>query len=779
MDTILGKNIYRKEAYCKVTGQAKYTDDYKTKPAYYAKLAASTHSHAKILSIDKSEALKVKGVKAIITGQDIDLLCGSIIEDRPVLAKDKVRYFGEPVALAVADTKQAAKEAASKIKVEYQILPAVTSTDDASKENAALIHENLAQYKKAVIDVYPEPGTNICSRVKIRKGNIAKGFKNSFVTVDGKFEMPQADHAAMECRSAQCKIGADGKVFVRSSSQAPYEIKQFISQYFDVPLGNVVVHVPFVGGGFGGKASVQLEMLAYIASKAIGGHTVVITNTREEDMVTSPCKIGICAKIKLGADKYGKITAAEMYYELDCGAYAGVSPRIAKAIAADCAGPYNIENIWCDCVSVYTNHPYITSFRGFGHESYTFCLERMMDKLASALNMDSLEIRKINAIREGHTTPTSVKVTLSNTGNFTACLERLKELINWEEGAKIIQSNNLIRAKGIGCLCKTSSSPTDASSGVVLTFNSDGSININCGVVEIGPGMKTTAAQILAEKMRMDINRIHVKMDVDTITSPKHWKTVASMTTFMLGRAILKAADDLIYQLLNIAAIALKRPFEELDYDNERIFAKADNDIYVGFKDIINGYQYPNGNTIGAQIAGYGSYIMSNLSYLDKETGQGKSGPYWTVGAQAAEIEYDTVRHTYRILKAATVIDAGKVLNPKTSKGIVMGGICMGLGLAMSEAFEYDIYGVVKNTSFRTYKMLRISEVPEYLIDFIETPCAESPYGARGFAEHGIIGITAAVANALSLASGTDITQLPITPELIWRKKQEAANDKF
>lgn len=774
MDSIIGKDIYRKESYLKVTGQARYTDDYLITGIYHAKILTSKYAHAKIKSIDTSKAMKSQGVKAVITGDDIMILCGSMIEDMPPLAKEKVRYFGEPVVMVVATSEQFAKAALSKIEVEYEILPVVNSVADALKENPVIIHENLMQYKKAVVDIYPEAGTNICNRVKIRKGDILQGFKDSYLTVEGQFFLPQSDHAAMETRCAQCEIHADGTVFIRSSSQAPFSVKKMISQYFNVSQCNIMVHVPYVGGGFGGKAAVQLEILAYIASSFVAGHAVKIANERENDMVTSPCHIGLEANIKLGADKNGKITAAEMYFNADCGAYAETGPRMSKAMAVDCAGPYNFENIWCDCLSVYTNHPYVTSFRGFGHEEYTFCLERMMDKLATALGMDAFDIRGINALREGDLTPTQAKVTLSNTGDLSACLFRLRELINWDEGIKVSQENNLIRVKGIACFSKTSNSPTDAGSSVLLTFNADGSLNINCGVVEYGPGMKTTAAQILAEKMKMDMSKIHVKMDVDTQTSPKHWKTVASMTTYMLGRAILKAADDLIWQLLNMASIVLKCPSEELDYGNENVFVKADPSLYVAFKDIVHGYQYPNGNSIGGQITGRGSFIMSNLSYLDKETGYGKSGPFWTVGAQAVEIEYDKEQHTYRVIKAATVIDAGKVLNPKTSKGLVMGGVCMGLGLVVSEAFEYDINGIVQDTSFRTYKMMRISEAPLYLVDFVETPCIESPFGARGIAEHGILGIPAAVANAISLAAGIDISQLPITPEIIWRKKLEA-----
>ena len=775
MESQLGKDIIRKEAWSKVTGAAKYTGDFIEPNTCYAKLRTSPHAHAKIASINTSKAVGMPGVKSVITGNDADFLCGVILQDRPPIARDKVRYFGEPVAMVVADNEQRAKAAAASIEIVYQTLPVVNSIAEAIKPDAVLIHKNVAFYNKIDSEICPIPNTNICHFNKIRKGDIQRGWNESEVTIEGTFHLPQSDHAAMETRVATCKISPDGKVDIKTSTQSPFSVKEEVSEYFHLPEGNVTVQVPFVGGGFGGKAPVQLEILAYMAAKCVPGKCVKITNAREDDIVTSPCHMGIMATLKLGARHDGKITAAEMTYHIDCGGYAEIAPRMAKAIAVDSAGPYNIENMQVDCCTVYTNHPYTTSFRGFGHVSQAFCLERMMDKLAYALQMDQFEIRRINALKEGDFTPTQVKVTQSNTGSLNQCLAKLRTLINWEEGVRIEEENNLIRAKGIACLTKTSTSNTNAGSSVVLIFNKDGSINLNCGVIEIGPGMKTTMAQILAEKMKMSIHRIFVKMDVDTEVTPKHWKTVASMTTILAGRAVLSAAKDVIHQLISIGAVALRCPPEDLDVADEKVYVKADPSLYIAIKDVALGYKYPNGNTVMGPIIGRGSYIMNHLTTLDSETGKGKPGISWTVGAQAVEVEYDTKQHTYRILKAATVIDAGRVLNPKTAKGIIMGGMCMGLGLGMDEEFLYEDNGIMLNTSFRTYKMLRYGENPDYLIDFVETPQMDTPFGARGISEHRIIGIPAALANAISCAAEVDITEIPISPERIWKKKTGAS----
>lgn len=767
----IGISIPRKESWDKVTGAAKYNSDINTPNTLYAKILPSPYAHAIIKHIDISRASKASGVQAIITGDYLPVLSGPVIEDRPPIAKDKVRYYGEPVALVVANSEAEAMNAVKLIKVLYESLPIVNSIEDSIKLNATLIHENLGQYHCAVNDVYPKPNTNIASHEKIRKGNIAQGWQESDVIIESNFSLPKSDHLAMETRNAKAEILPNGNVIIHTSSQTPFSVKEQISKLYNIPEGNIIVRVPLVGGAFGGKATINLELLAYLASTAVGGRLVKIVNSREEDIVSSPSKIGVEAKLKIGATKDGLLKALECIYYVDCGAYTDSGPRMAKAIASDCTGPYNIENVWCDSISVYTNRVYVTAYRGFGHGAFTFCIERILDKLATSLGIDPLKLRMKNAIGPGNSSPTQAPITLSNTGNLTNCLQKLKEVINWQEDTRIESYNGMIRTKGISCFWKTSSSPTDATSGVILTMNADGSVNLNFGAVEIGPGMKTTISQILAEKLKMDINKIHVFMDVDTQISPKHWKTVASMTTLMVGNAVIKAADDLIRKLCSIGSILLKCTPDDLDVEDQKVYLKDDPNIYIEFKNIAIGYKYADGNSIGGQIIASGNYMMKRLTPLNKETGKGKPGISWTVGAQAVEIEYDPKMYTYRLLKAVTIIDVGKVINPKTAAGLIMGGMSMGLGLATREEFSYDDKGILENTSLRTYKLMRYGENPKYIVDFIETPQVDTPFGARGMAEHGILGIPAAVANAISLAAEAEFDKLPISPEEIWKTK--------
>lgn len=765
----IGVTNIRKDAWDKVTGNAKYNGDTHFNGSLHARVLTSTHAHALIKKIDISKAKASKGVRAVITGEFSDVLVGNMINDRLPIAKDKVRYFGEVVALVVADNEDEALVAVNLIEVEYEPLPVVNSIRDAIKKDATLVHEGLGRYAHLSEEVYPIAESNISNHVKIRKGNMEYAWRESDTIVEYEFSMPQTDHLAMETRNAMCQISPDGTVNIYTSTQSPFGVKAEISTLYNVPQGKVIVHTPLVGGAFGGKASVTIEYLAYLASQAVDGRMVRIANTREEDISTSPSKLGVEGKVKIGATKEGKLNALECTYYVNCGAYANTGPNMARATATDCSGPYNIENIHCDSYSIYTNHTYATSFRGFGHGVSTFGIEMAMNKLADKLGIDPLELRRKNAIKEGNFSPTQNLMTLSNTGDLKKCISKLKELIDWDKGNRIKTDKGTIITKGISCFWKTSSSPTNAGSGVLLTCNRDGSINANFGAAEIGPGMKTTIGQIIAEKLKMDIDDIHVYMNVDTRVTPKHWKTVASMTTFMVGNAAINAAEDLIRQLKEVAAIALRCEPKYVDIENKRAFLIDDRSKYVDFKNIVHGYQYKSSSSVYGELMGKGNYIVQHLLPLDVETGEGKSGVSWTVGAQGVEVEYNPKVHTYRLLRAITVVDAGKVINPKMAKGVVMSGMSMGLGLATREEFVYDENAILQNTSLRTYKLMHFGEHPKYIVDFIETPQLDAPFGARGIGEHGILGIPAAFTHAIQLATEKDFHKIPISPELIWK----------
>lgn len=759
----------RKDAWLKAEGKARFNDDGYAPSCLHARLVTSDFAHASILAVDVSGAYSVPGVRAVVTGQSSGaVLTGSVLRDMPILAAGKTRYFGEPVAIVVANEEWQAAQAARLIKIEYRPLPAVNTISDALQPYAPLIHPELMQYVHTVPEVYPEKDTNISNRTRIRKGDMQRGWANSAFIAEAEYTIPQASHAFIETRNARCKVLPGGQVYIHTASQAPHASRALLSQYFNIPETDIIIETPFVGGAYGGKVNAHPELMAFVASRAVGGQEVRVSLTREESFYASACKIGARVRMKLGADKTGRLQALEVDFFTDSGAYADTAPVMSKAMAIACSGAYCIPHIHCDSVCVYTNHVYTTSFRGFGHGVCTFAIERTMDKLAALMRIDLAQLRLLNGAREGDDTPTQVPLTLSNTGNIEACIQRLKSLVDWDSGVRTEISDHLVRAKGMACFSKTSTSPTDASSSAVVTFCSDGSVNLNCSVVECGPGMTTALPLILAQRLNMDPQKITMNLDVNTHDHPTHWKTVASMSTYMAGNAILAAAEDAISQLKANAAMALKCSPDDVEIGLERASLKEDSTRYLEFKDIVSGIKDTDGNAAGGPVIGRGRFIMKHLSPLDTETGKGHPGPYWTVGAQAVEIEYNSTEHTYRLVRAATVLDAGHVVCPECAAGQVLGAMNTGLSIATRESYQYTSGGELKDTSFRTYKVMHYAENPEYIAEFIETPNKSGPYGARGLGEHGILGMPAALANALCTAAGVQLDALPVTNESLW-----------
>lgn len=773
MSTAVGKNVTRKDAWDKVTGKARYTDDLPVTGYLSARLLTSTCAHGRIRQIDTIKAKEVPGVVTILTGKDYTELFGPLYLDRPALAREVVRYAGEPIALAVAIDDRAAEAAVRLIEVEYEPLPVLLTPTDSLAPGAFLIHAQTNGYKKILPDIYPEAGTNIASRYRIRKGNAKSVLESCAHVATRKFSLPPSGHLAMEVHTARAEVSADGMVTITTSSQSPFAVRKQLSEVFLIPNGNIQIKVPFVGGGFGGKAPAFLEMLALMASKAVGGKAVRLTIPREQDMESLPCRQGLEAEITLGADKDGILQAAVMTYCLDSGAYTDIAPYLAKAIAVDCTGPYRIENVCCDSLCVYTNHTYATSYRSFTHESSAFCVESTMDTLSGQYGIDPLEFRLINAIGPGNTTPTGVKCTLSNTGDLAACLLQLKKLSQWEGGKAREVKTNTVRAQGVACFWKTENPPIDAVSGATITFNSDGSVNLNTGVVEMGSASQTHIAQMLAERLGIGASQVHVVHEADTKTAPAHWKTVASLTGYMAGRAVIKAADDAISQLRENGALALGCPAEDIQVAAGRVFSGKNPEKFIAFKDIVEGYLTKDGRTMGEPVIGRGGFMLKGLSLLDPETGAGKTGPVWTVGAQVVELEADLKTYTYRLLTASTVLDVGRAINPEGIRASVSGGMAMGISMASREAYFYGQDGIMKTPNLRTYKLLHIGEEPEYRVQFIETPVEDSPYGVRPYSEHGIIGIPAAFGNAITAAYGRECFTLPLTPEVLWRMSKE------
>ncbi len=761
----VGRSYPRPDGPDKVHGRTRYTDDLHPPGVLYAALVTSPHAHADIVSLDTSPAENEPGVLKVVTGADFNILLGLYLGDKAPLARGKVRHFGEPVAAVLADTPYRAEAAARRIRVVYRPLPIVRHPEEAIVVGAPLIHEDMETYAH-IPAIQPEPGSNVANRTRIRKGDIETGFASAAVVVEQEFSFPPGDHAAMEPRVSIAEIMADGTVVIRSSTQAPFVVRALMSAFFDIPPGKIVIVTPPVGGGYGGKAGIQLEGLAYLLSKSVGGRPVRVANSREQDLISSPGHIGLQAKVKLGARKDGRLVAMDLLYLFDTGAYADYAVNVSRAGAIACTGPYRVPNVRADSLCVYTNRPFASAYRGFGHE-VIIPVERALDVLADRLGIDPVELRILNAIRPGDTSPTR-SVMDPSTGDLPECIRRAAGMIRWEEGSRIEIEPGRVRAKGISCFWKAPAMPTNAGAGVILTFNGDGSINLSSGILEIGQGTYSGIAQIVADCFRDDPEKVHVNFEINTRLSPHDWATAASRSLFMAGRAALQAAEDAIGQIKRIASAPLRCPEEDLEVGAGRVFLRDDPEHGLPLSDVVLGYQYPDGRSIGGQVIGRGRYISRGLTGLDPETGEGHPALEWTLGAEAVEVEVDLADGSFEVIRAVCAMDVGKVVNPQLARGNVVGAMGMALGFSTTEGFVFDGAGRPLNYQLRDFKTPRFGEQPRYDVSFVETPQRDGPCGARGLGEQGVLGIPGALANAVSRAIGRPVDSLPITPEKVW-----------
>ena len=767
----VGRSLRREDALDKVHGRVRFGDDIHPPGMLYAAMLTSPHAYARIKSVDVSVAAGAPGVRRVVHGEDFPFRLGIYLGDKPPLARGAVLHYGEPVAAVVADTEAQARAALSLIKVSYDPIEPIRDPRRALELDAPILHPDMGDYS-CIPEILPEPGTNVANRTKTRKGDVVKGFAEADVVVESECSFPPGDHVAMEPRVSIAEINPDGYVFIRSSTQAPFVVRELLNQAFGIPNGKIKVVAPRIGGGFGGKDGLQLEALAYLLSREVGGRPVRVANTREQDLVSSPGRTGLFARVKLGAKRDGTLTAADLLFLYDSGAYADYAVHISRAGGFSCTGPYRIPNVRSDSLCVYTNHPFATAFRGFGHIEMTYAIERGMEKLAGKLEMDPLELRMKNAIRAGDTSPGNVVFDRS-TGDLRACLRKVAERLEWEKGTGIQVSSTKVRAKGLAAFWKAPSIPTFTSSGAILIFNEDGSVNLSTGIVEIGQGTHTGLKQIVAERLRIDPDLVHVVREVRTESAPHDWETAASRSLFMAGRAAIEAVDDAVAQVKQVASAPLRCPPDDLDVAEGRVFLRDNSEVGLPLSEVVIHYLYPNGTAVGGPIVGRGRYVARGLTSIDPETGEGRPWLEYTMGGQGVEVEGDLTDGSYRILKAACAMDVGTVINPQLARGQVVGGMAMSIGYAATEGFVFDARERVENDSLRDFKIMRFGDQPEYFVDFVETPQGDGPYGARGIGEQGILGVPGALAAALSRAVGKPLDRLPLTFEEVWRAARE------
>ncbi|MFP3852785.1 MAG: xanthine dehydrogenase family protein molybdopterin-binding subunit [Anaerolineales bacterium] len=769
---LIGSSVPRIDALEKVTGGAIYTDDEQFGPGLlFARIKRSPHPHAKILSIDTSRAEALPGVLAVVTGEDYPGFIGLYLQDRHIFCRDRVRYVGDPVAGVAAVDEETAEKALDLIEVEYELLDGVFDPEEGAREDAPIVHPDMADYEVMPF-IFPKSGTNISNHFKIRKGDTEAAFEECDAVIERKYRIPHVQHVPIEPHIAIAKVDQDDQVTLWASTQSPFAQRNLIAKALDISQSDVRVIGDVVGGGFGAKAGVTMEALAVALASKVKGQPVKLRLTREEEFYTTFVRQGLVMKLKVGCDKNGKLLAMKNTMYWDGGAYTEYGVNVTRAAGYSSSGPYEIPNVHTDSYCVYTNHPVGGPFRGFGMPEMHTGIEQVMDELAHEIDMDPVEFRSLNCLKDGSVLVTGSK--MHPTG-LSRAIDAVAKGIDWGKESKPSGPNKR-RGKGIALMWKAPAMPPNPGSSAWCEFSEDGTLTVGVGGQDLGQGAFTVAAQIAAAGLGVPYDWVRVARPLDTRYSPYEWQTVASRITWSMGNAVLAAARDARQQVLELVAEAWDEDIENLDIIDGKVISYRSEES-VSLKDMVI-YGLPKENDSGwrgGPIRGRGKFMPTYVTGLDPETGQGERAVvHYTTGAQAVEVEVDMDTGKVTIVKGSAAFDLGKAINPEMAKAQVEGGFVQGISTALFESLKLKD-GVLQNPSFVDYRIATSADAPRDIATFlIEEAQDDGPFGARGVGEHPMVPTIAAVANAIYDAIGVRVSEPPYLSEKVYMAMYEA-----
>ncbi|HKA33068.1 MAG TPA: xanthine dehydrogenase family protein molybdopterin-binding subunit [Candidatus Binatia bacterium] len=756
-------NGRRLDYLAKVTGRASYLADMKLPGLCHGRILRSPYPHARIARIDASKALKVPGVVATLTRADIldhpalDPYYGPVFKDQTIVAIEKVRHVGDPVAAVAALTPDAAEEALGAIEVDYEELPAITDVQEALKKNATLVHDYVKVPEAGFADLAelrPVEGTNVCTHFKLRRGDIERGFAESDHIFEDTFTLPAAQHAFLEPHACIAQIEPGQRLTVWSTTQNPFVVRTQLANIFKLPVARVRVVVPYLGGGYGGKVYPKVEPLT-VALALKAGRPVRVVLSREEVFHTIT-KHGAVIRMKTGVKKDGTLVARECEVLLDTGAYAEIGPRVAKKSGYTAAGPYRIPHLKIDSMSIYTNKPPAGAFRGFGVSQSAWAHESQMDIIAHALKIDPLKLRLKNGYEENDTFVTGERLTSIG---FKQCLTEVANAIGWDEKPEPAKEKHVKRGKGIACLIKATITPSISSA--VVKLNEDGSASVYAGTIEMGQGSETTLAQIVSTELEVPLDRIQV-LGVDTDVVPYDLTTSSSRSTFHMGKAVQLAAQDVKNQLKRIVVEDFGIPPEQVGFSQGKVRLPESQ---LDYKEVMQKrFGMPGGTLVGQ-----GQVKTKTVD----ERGEKTTSAFWFVGAGAAEVEVDSETGKLKLLRYVTAVDVGKAISVLGCRQQLAGASITGMGQALFEELVYD-NGQLINPNFIDYVIPSLGDMPQKIESIlVEVPHKEGPFGAKGIGETALIPVAPAIANAIFDAVGVRVKDLPIKAEKIFLALEE------
>jgi CO/xanthine dehydrogenase Mo-binding subunit len=737
----VGRSVPRLESWLKVTGKAEYVHNLRLPGMLYGKIFRSNIAHGRIRKVDTAAARALAGVHSVITAAEIRKLIaepyyGPAFHDQPILALDKVRYVGEPVAVVLASDPHVAEEAVHLISAEYEQLPAVYDEVEAMTSKA-IVHDELkpAGTFPDLKHLKGKANTNVALDFRLRRGDAEQALKGADRVFEHRFRTQQVMHTPLEPLVSVAE-STESTLTIHTASQSPSFVRIEIARLLGWPENRIRVKVPFLGGGFGAKLYIKLEALVSVLS-LISRKPVKISLSMEEQFFTIT-KHASTFRIRSGVTKDGRIVARDCEVWWNGGAYADIGPRVTQKSGFTAPGPYDIENVSIDSYALYTNLPPAGALRGFGIPQLVWAYESHTDLIAREMGVDPVTFRRRNLLRDGRPQATG---TVMKDAAIEKVLDRVSVLMNWDKPFER-GSGSVRRGRGIAIGFKACIANTTSLAAV--NVNADGSVTVYTSCVDMGQGSDTAMAQIAAEVLHVAAEAVTV-VHSDTDVTPFDMATLGSRSLFHSGNAVKLAAED-----------ALKK----LNQLRSELHLAADTPIADVFK---KKYGMRAGSVLGS-----GNFIPPYTP--PDENGQTDNAtPFWMVGASGVELEVDTETGRVRLTRLVNVADVGTPINPRVVETQLSGGAIMQLGFSLFEKMLFDDQGQLRNASLAEYKIPGFLDIPENIIS--EAVVAEQrngPFGGKGVGETATFGVSPAIANAIHDAVGVRLTELPMNPEAVF-----------
>ena len=737
----VGKPIPRLEGAEKVSGKTRYAADVEIPNGLWAKLLRSSLPHARILKVDTSKATKLPGVRAVITSADIPpVLTGLRMKDMPLLARDRVRYVGEPVAAVAADSSEIAEEALNLIDIEYEALPFVTDPVEAIRPGAPVLHENPGAYKNAPERVTELP--NIQSYGQWSNGDVEAGFKNAARIFEHTFRTPLGFHAYIEPHACTVRINPGDQLEIWASNKAPFTLRDRVARDLNLDPAKIKVHILPVGGDFGGKTSVVEVPVCYFLALRTGKPVKLVLDYAEE-MAACSHRHPALITLRTGVDNDGKLCALYARAIFSGGGYAALKANAEVTVQGPrrIASYYRIPAIQVETICAYTNQVPCTQTRTPGSPQATFAMESQIDIIARELGMDPVEFRVKNLLNDGDSTPFGQKlkgIVVKET------LKKALDISNWKKP----KANNI--GRGVAVYERPSGA---GRSGAAITIDSDGTVNVNLGVPDVGPGIHTVVQQIVSEMLDLPRERVTIRVE-DTDSSPYDSGTGGSKSTNSVGTAAYQAVSEVKEKVVALATARLGCKPEQLQNVQGRFLIPGRKTM--SFADLMRLAVEQNQGAI------------THLSVYEPSR-----AAITSFAAQVAEVEVDAGTGHLKVKRLTTVHDSGTVLNHLTYQGQVDGGVVTGLGFALMEDSSL-VDGKMAAVNLGEFKIPTVADVPKLTTLLMESPTGPVPFQGKAIAEIPNVPTAAAVANAIADAVGVRLFDLPLTSEKIYKALHQA-----